>query len=75
MVELSLLVNRLFPPVLPPKIFVGGGPAGVVDGLVKEKPDGAGVVEPAGAEVVVVDPVEAPAKENFGGVFKESGWP
>lgn len=46
---------------------MGGGPAGVVDGLVKEKPDGAGVVEPAGAEVEVV-PVEAPAKENFGGV-------
>lgn len=66
--------------MLPLRRFAGGGPAGVVDGLPKSKPDGAGVVEPAGA-VVVVSPVEAPPKypldspgpkrdpsEGFGGV-------
>lgn len=52
------LAFDLFSPVLAPKRFVGGGPAGVVDGL-KERA-GAGVVEPAG--VIVVPPVEAPPK-------------
>ena len=54
--SLSLFPNKLFPPVLPPKMFVGGGPAGVVVGL-NEKPDGAGVVEPVGADEVA-PPVE-----------------
>lgn len=48
----SIFPNNLFPPVLPPNRLVGGGPAGVVDGLLNEKPDGAGVVEPVGADEV-----------------------
>ena len=61
LVGLSLLPNRLLPPVLPPKRSIGGGPAGVVDGLPKDESDGAGVVESAGADVVV-PPVEPPPK-------------
>jgi hypothetical protein len=64
-VEFSLFPNRLFPPVLPPNRLVGGGPAGVVDGLVKEIPDGPGVVAAPAAAEVVVPPVKAPAKAPF----------
>ncbi len=65
MVDLSLPLfpNKLFPPALPPKRFVGGGPAGVVDDL-KEKPDGPGVVETVGAEELV-PPVETFPKKPF----------
>lgn len=72
--SLSLFPNRVFPPVLPPKRLVGGGPAGVVDGL-KLKPDGPGVVEPAGAaevgppvEAFPKSPLESPSSWGFGGV-------
>lgn len=61
--DLSLFPNKLFPPALPPKRFVGGGPAGVVVGL-KGKPDGAGVVEPRGADELL-PPVEALPKKPF----------
>lgn len=63
LLEMLLFSKILFPPVLPPKRFVGGGPAGVVDGL-KDKPDGAGVVEPAGADVIAPAD-EAPPKTLF----------
>lgn len=61
--------------MLVPKRFVGGGPAGVVDGL-KLKPDVPGVVEPAGTgEAMPLDetfpdiPFESPRKgEGFDGV-------
>lgn len=76
--SLSLFVNRPFPPVLPAKRFVGGGPAGVVDGLLNERPEGAGVVDPAGAEVEppvwaflelpFTSPAFAPSSGNFEGV-------
>ena len=38
--------------MLPPKGFIGGGPAGVVVGL-KEEPEAAGVVEPVGADEAI----------------------
>lgn len=46
--------------VLPPSRLGGGGPAGVVDGWLVEKPEGAGVVDPVGVEVEETPDPSAP---------------